>query len=106
MTQIVQSLSKGLTILEALFDDDFQGKTVKDLERLTGFEGLAIRRALHTLEERGWVLKTPQSGTKETAWEVTPKLAEIAHAYERGALKQVQTIKKQFRDVTGKELNA
>lgn len=106
MSDIIKSAFKAGKVLECLFQDDFQGKTILEIQEATGIEPLAIRRALLTWEELGWVFKTPVSGNKSVRWMVSEKLAEVSASHRRTALDQIHSIEENYKRVTGEELRS
>ena len=106
MTDITQSVFKAGQVLECLFRDDFQGKTVNEIKNDTGVDVQSVRRSLLTWKELGWVIETPIAGEKASHWKISKRLVQVAHAYERDALERVHAIKNEFREITGKELHA
>lgn len=102
-----QSLAKGLRILEALLEGNFEAKTVVEIAAKTGLPHTTAWRMLKTLEAAGWVVEIPTASAAGHRWEVNADpLARIAHRYQERALKQVHAIKRRYHEVTGKELNA
>ena len=101
-----QSAIKAMRILESLYEDGFYGKTVREVAQATGISSATCWRFLRSLESAGWVFELPENEGKESRWRVTLKLAEIGHAYERYAHDRMQSMQREFRRVTGKELNA
>lgn len=105
MSTSIRSLSRGLLILETLFKDDFQGKTLDCVAESTEIPKSSAWRILQALEVEGWVVGAPVGG-KQARWQISTKLASIAHAYEQHALARVQGIQREFREVTGKDLKS
>lgn len=103
-TQLNQSLSKGLQVMECLFEKDFEGKTVTGVMEATGLPHITAWRTLKTLELCGWVREV-QRGKKQSRWIVTEKITEIAFQYRRYVLSSIQTIEKNYLDVAGEKLN-
>lgn len=106
MTALNNSITRGLLLLECLFEDGFEGKTLEEISELIDVPRTTAWRMLKTMEARGWVVEVPISGSKQGRWQVSIKLAGIADAYEQHALARVQGVKREFREVTGRELNA
>lgn len=101
-----QSALKALRIMESLFEDGFEGKTLDEVSQETGISRTTAWRLLNTMEAGGWVIETPVAGSKQGRWQVSTRLAGIADAYEQHALARAQRVKREFREVTGRELNA
>lgn len=93
--------SRLLQVFECLYADDFAPKSTLAIVERTEIPMTSVWRLLKTLEARGWALET-----SDKTWKVSNKLLEIAEAYELDALRRVQTIRDEFRSVTGKELKA
>lgn len=106
MSEVTQSVFKAGKVLESLFKDDFKGKTITEIGKDTGVDPQSVRRSLLTWKALGWVVETPVSGSKQGCWKVSTKLAGIAHAYERYALSRIQGVRREYREVTGRELSA
>lgn len=106
MTALNNSIIRGLTILECLFEDGFEGKTLDEIFKQTDIPWTTSWRMLKTMEAKGWVVEVPISGSKRGRWRVSTKLAAIADAYEQHALARLQVVRREFREVTGRELNA
>ncbi|MBQ0796246.1 helix-turn-helix domain-containing protein [Zhongshania sp.] len=104
MSQLNHSLLRGLSIMECLFEDSFEGKTLDEIFEATDIPSSTAWRMLQTLEAKGWVVELPVGGSKQGRWRVSAKLTSISASYERHALEQVQTIKREFRGVVGKDL--
>ncbi|WP_029132703.1 hypothetical protein [Sedimenticola selenatireducens] len=106
MSEITQSVHKAGKVLECLFEDDFKGKTIKEIWDLTGVDPQSARRSLLTWEALGWVVETPVSGGKASRWIVAEKLANISASYRRTALEQIHLIEENYKRITGEELRA
>lgn len=105
-TGVTKSLQHAIRVFEALFEDGFAGKSVPEIVLGTGGSQTSIWRALQTLEALGWVVQVPEPGTKRVRWRVSTKMAAIAAAYEQHALRRVHEMRREYMDVTGKELRA
>lgn len=70
----VQSLSRGLTVLEA-FNAERPAMTLADMSRATGLTRATARRLLHTLVALGFV------GTDGRTFELTPRVLDLGFAY-------------------------
>jgi DNA-binding IclR family transcriptional regulator len=99
------SVTKGLTIFECLFKDDFKGMSLREISNDTGIPSTTAWRMLKTLESQGWVVEMPVLGSKQGHWRVSTKLAEISQAYKRYSLERVNSIKKEYTRVTGEEMS-
>ena len=100
------SVLRATRIMEALYEDGFEGKNLKEISRTTDIPLTTAWRLLKTLESEGWVIEMPVVGSKQGRWKVSTKLAAIADAYEQHALAQIQGVKWEFKQVTGRELSA
>lgn len=109
MSEVIsQSAGRALQVFECLCADGFNGKTALEIADQTGISMTTAWRMLKTLEASGWVAGIEVStarGGKEVRWQVSTKIAAIAHAYEQHALARIQGIKSEFQQVTGRELN-
>lgn len=101
-----RSVVRAITILECLFEDDFKGKTLGEISADTNIPSTTAWRILKTIEAKGWVIDVPIAGSKQGAWRLSTKIVGIADSYEQHALAQVQGIKREFQQVTGRELRA
>lgn len=106
MSQLNHSLMRGLSIMECLFEDSFEGKTLDEIFEATDIPSSTAWRMLQTLETKGWVVELPVGGSKQGRWRVSTKLISVSASYERHALAHVQSVKREFRDITGRELEA
>jgi IclR family transcriptional regulator, pca regulon regulatory protein len=70
----VQSLSRGLTVLEA-FNAERPAMTLADMARATGLTRATARRLLHTLVALGFV------STDGRTFELTPRVLDLGFAY-------------------------
>jgi IclR family pca regulon transcriptional regulator len=70
----VQSLSRGLTVLQA-FNAERPAMTLADMARATGLTRATARRLLHTLVTLGFVC------TDGRAFELTPRVLDLGFAY-------------------------
>jgi IclR family transcriptional regulator, pca regulon regulatory protein len=70
----VQSLSRGLTVLEA-FNAERPAMTLADMSRATGLTRATARRLLHTLVALGFVC------TDGRTFELTPRVLDLGFAY-------------------------
>jgi IclR family transcriptional regulator, pca regulon regulatory protein len=70
----VQSLSRGLTVLQA-FNADRPSMTLADMARATGLTRATARRLLHTLVTLGFVC------TDGRTFELTPRVLDLGFAY-------------------------
>ena len=70
----VQSLSRGLTVLEA-FNAERPAMTLADMARATGLTRATARRLLHTLVALGFVC------TDGRTFELTPRVLDLGFAY-------------------------
>ncbi|MEP7113315.1 MAG: IclR family transcriptional regulator C-terminal domain-containing protein [Ilumatobacteraceae bacterium] len=70
----VQSLSRGLTVLEA-FNAERPAMTLADMSRATGLTRATARRLLHTLVTLGFVC------TDGRTFELTPRVLDLGFAY-------------------------
>ena len=70
----VQSLSRGLTVLQA-FNADRPAMTLADMSRATGLTRATARRLLHTLVALGYVC------TDGRMFELTPRVLDLGFAY-------------------------
>jgi IclR family pca regulon transcriptional regulator len=70
----VQSLSRGLTVLQA-FNAERPAMTLADMSRATGLTRATARRLLHTLVTLGYV------STDGRAFELTPRVLDLGFAY-------------------------
>lgn len=104
MSDANNSVLKAGRVLESLFEDDFQGKTIREIYKSTGIDEQSVRRALISWKELGWVFEVGARRNKSTPWKVSRKLIEIAHAYQIHALREAQAIKQEYREITGEEL--
>ncbi len=104
MNELTNSVYRAGKVLEALFEDDFQGKTVLEIVGKTGLGFLTVRRCLLTWRALGWVVETPVAGSKSVRWAISEKLAEVAFQYRRHALGQIHEIEKTYLKVSGEEL--
>ncbi len=106
MNDITQSVYKAGRVLECLFQEGFQGKTINEICRQTSIDPQSIRRSLLTWKNLGWVIEVPIAGEKASCWKISRNLVEIAFAYEKDAMNRIHSIKNEFKTVTGKELIA
>ncbi len=104
MSDVNKSVLKAGRVLQSLFEDDFQGKTIREIYKTTGIDEQSVRRALITWEKLGWVTETMVAGSKSIHWKITRKLIEIAHAYEIETVRKAQALNQEYREITGKEL--
>ncbi len=72
--EYVQSLSRGLTVLQA-FNAERPAMTLADMARATGLTRATARRLLHTLVSLGFVC------TDGRTFELTPKVLDLGFAY-------------------------
>src|SRR3954467_7104758 len=70
----VQSLSRGLTVLQA-FNAERPAMTLADMSRATGLTRATVRRLLHTLVSLGYVC------TDGRTFELTPRVLDLGFAY-------------------------
>jgi IclR family transcriptional regulator, pca regulon regulatory protein len=70
----VQSLSRGLTVLQA-FNSERPAMTLADMSRATGLTRATARRLLHTLVSLGYVC------TDGRTFELTPRVLDLGFAY-------------------------
>jgi IclR family transcriptional regulator, pca regulon regulatory protein len=70
----VQSLSRGLTVLQA-FNAERPAMTLADMSRATGLTRATVRRLLHTLVTLGYVC------TDGRTFELTPRVLDLGFAY-------------------------
>jgi IclR family transcriptional regulator, pca regulon regulatory protein len=70
----VQSLSRGLTVLQA-FNAERPAMTLADMSRATGLTRATARRLLHTLVSLGFVC------TDGRTFELTPRVLDLGFAY-------------------------
>ena len=70
----VQSLSRGLTVLQA-FNAERPAMTLADMSRATGLTRATARRLLHTLVSLGYV------STDGRTFELTPRVLDLGFAY-------------------------
>jgi len=70
----VQSLSRGLTVLQA-FNAERPAMTLADMSRATGLTRATVRRLLHTLVALGYVC------TDGRTFELTPRVLDLGFAY-------------------------
>jgi IclR family pca regulon transcriptional regulator len=70
----VQSLSRGLTVLQA-FNAERPAMTLADMSRATGLTRATARRLLHTLVTLGYVC------TDGRTFELTPRVLDLGFAY-------------------------
>ncbi|HEY4610740.1 MAG TPA: IclR family transcriptional regulator C-terminal domain-containing protein [Ilumatobacteraceae bacterium] len=70
----VQSLSRGLTVLQA-FNADRPAMTLADMSRATELTRATVRRLLHTLVSLGYVC------TDGRTFELTPRVLDLGFAY-------------------------
>lgn len=103
-TKLNQSVSKALSLFDVLVADDFQGKGLAEAAAEAEVSTGTAWRLLKTLEAYGWVVEVPVAGSKQIRWRVATQLAEVAYAYERHAVSQIQAVRQEYRDVTGEEL--
>ena len=101
-----RSVIRATDILEYLFANDFSAKTLSEIDEHTNVPATSSWRILKSLEAQGWVIEKKISGKKNSQWEISRKIVGIAHAFERQALNKVHSIKNEFRDITGRDLNA
>jgi len=106
VTTLNNSIIRGLTILECLFEEGFEGKTLDEIFTQTDIPWTTSWRMLKTMEAKGWVVEVPIGGSKQGRWRASSKIVEIANAYERNAIAKVQGIKNEFSNMTGRELKA
>ncbi len=72
--EYVQSLSRGLTVLQA-FNAERPAMTLADMSRATGLTRATARRLLHTLVALGFVC------TDGRTFELTPRVLDLGFAY-------------------------
>ena len=96
--------SKLLQVFEALTEMGFQGHSVEEIAIETGFSYAAVRRSLITLENHGWVVEAPQSGTKQKLWVPGEKPIAIAHKHRKHLLSEVNRLKQGYRNIADEEL--
>lgn len=101
-----QSVAKALRLFETLFEDGFEGRSLKEVRQATGIPASTAWRLLKTLEVQGWVVEVPMPGQQESRWRVSAKLASIADAYQQHMIARAHGIKQEFFNVTGRSLNA
>lgn len=99
-----RSVSKALTLFEALVRDGFEGKRLANVAEEAGVSTTTAWRLLKTLEAHGWVVEVPAAAGKQGSWRVATRLAGVAHAYQQDALSRIQAVRQEYRDVTGEEL--
>ncbi|MCG6659297.1 helix-turn-helix domain-containing protein [Halomonas campisalis] len=100
-----QSVSKAMTLFEALLADGFKGKRLGEIAVAVEVSTTTAWRLLKTLEAHGWVVEVPVPGSKGMHWKVSSQLVTVAHAYQRDALRRIQGVQQEYRNVTGEELN-
>lgn len=100
-----QSALKALRIMDSLFEDGFEGKTLDEIIRATDISYTTAWRLLKTLEAGGWIVEIPMSGSKQGRWRMSTKIAGIASAYKQHALARIHDVKGEYRQITGMELN-
>ncbi|MEJ1341199.1 MAG: hypothetical protein RPU14_03875 [Candidatus Sedimenticola sp. (ex Thyasira tokunagai)] len=105
MSDVTQSVFKAGKVLECLFEDNFQGKTINEIWDKTGVDPQSARRSLLTWKELGWVFDTPVSGEKSVRWMVSEKLVRISFQYKRQALADVHGIENSYLDVSQERLH-
>ncbi|MCW9058739.1 MAG: helix-turn-helix domain-containing protein [Gammaproteobacteria bacterium] len=103
---LTKSLQRATEVFEALFEDDFAGRTDAEIAESTGIPVTTVWRALHTWLALGWVVQIHEPGTKAVRWRVSTRLARIATAYEQHALRRIHEVRNEYMAVTGKELRA
>ena len=69
----IESLTKGLTVLEALEDSAELPASIKRLEERTGFSRNFIMRTLRTFRLKGYVFQTP-----EGTWVIGSRITRFA----------------------------
>ena len=99
-----QSVSKALRVFEALFERDFEGRTLKEIAAATAIPTTTAWRLLKTLEAAGWVVEVPVPGQQHGRWRVSHKLASIADEYEQYCRRRRQDIEQEFFETTGRNL--
>lgn len=99
-----QSVTKASRILDALCEGGFRAKSLGELFEATGIGTTTAWRLLRTLEADGWVEATGDG--RSSRWRVGRKFLEVAFAYRRQALGQVQNIETEYRQISGEELRA
>ena len=96
--------SKTLEVFEALVELGFQGQTMADIASHCGFSYAAVRRSLLVLENHGWVVEAPQSGTKQKLWMPGEKLVQVAFQYKRNCQNHLHAIQQDYLNVSGEAL--
>jgi|GEM_PF-1226464 DNA-binding IclR family transcriptional regulator len=102
--QLSQSVSKALSLFEVLVADGFESKGSAEVATRAGVSPSTAWRLLKTLEAHDWVVEVPVAGSKQSRWRVSTQLASVAHAYQRDALNRVQAVRREYRQVTGEDL--
>lgn len=101
-----EAVTRAARIIECLHANDFRPMTVPEIAAATGLPSSTAYRLLKSWEALGWVQETPAASTGKAAWTVSARLLQIAAAYERQAQEQIQRIRSEFLNVTGRELRA
>ncbi len=104
MSSDTSKTSKLLQVFEALTDKGFQGHSMEEIAVESGLSYAAVRRSLITLENHGWVVEAPQSGTKQKLWIPGKKPIAIAHKHRKHLLSEVNRLKQDYRNVADEEL--
>ena len=104
MSSDTSKTSKLLQVFETLTELGFQGHSMEEIAIKSGLSYAAVRRSLITLENHGWVVEAPQSGTKKKLWVPGGKPISIAHQHRLHSLNEVNRIKQDYRKLASEEL--
>lgn len=100
----LNSRSKTLDVFEALVDLGFDGHSMEEISKKTGFKYSSVRRCLLMLQKHGWVVETPMSGSKKKLWKPGDQLLRVAARHKQDSLSRVHKINQKYLEITGEVL--
>ncbi len=99
----VQSLNRGLMILDRVAESGRNGALLTDIALQVGLPASTAHRLLNTLEQAGFVRRDPQLGV----WHIGPKTFAIGNAFldSRDVVAQARPYMKRLMEQAGETVN-
>ncbi|MCE2594158.1 helix-turn-helix domain-containing protein [Motilimonas cestriensis] len=94
---------KAVNLFHLVATKDLAGKTLDELQYLSGYSRSTTYRLLCTWERLGWLKSIAVDGRTEK-WFISSKLLELAHQHRRETLAQVKKIETDYQQMTGEVL--
>ncbi|MCU7846688.1 MAG: helix-turn-helix domain-containing protein [Candidatus Thiodiazotropha sp. (ex Lucinoma kastoroae)] len=94
-------IERAIQVIMSMATPDLAPKNRNEIAKNAGLPGSTTWRILKSLEKQGWAVHNPIEHT----WFLGKPLIQLAHAHRQYAISQLDSIKEDYRSVSGEALS-